>query len=58
VLPPSDVDVGRLETIASWYIWKGAIFPVPRTTVQLAKLAGEREMEAIGTKCKGLLYGL
>jgi hypothetical protein len=57
LLPPSATDVGRLETIASWYIWKGAIFRVPRTTLQLPKLAGGWGMEAIGVKCKVLLYG-
>ena len=57
ILLPSIVDVRRLQAIASWYIWNGAIFRVPMTTLQLPKRAGGWGMDEIGIKCKALLYG-
>jgi len=46
----------QLTTVCTWYIWPGAIFRVPVTTLQLPKEQGCWAPANIEAKCKTLLY--
>jgi hypothetical protein len=46
----------QLTAIATWFIWRGSIFKVQTTTLQLPKLEGGWDLPHIETKCKALLY--
>jgi len=45
----------QLTAISTWFIWRGSIFKVPVTTLQLPKWLGW-DLPHIETKCKALLY--
>jgi DNA-binding NarL/FixJ family response regulator len=40
ILPQTRAQAQRLTTACSWFLWKGAIFRVPQTTLQLPKDKG------------------
>ena len=46
----------QLTTVCTWFIWQGAIFRVPVTTLQLPKEQGGWALANIDDKCKTLLY--
>jgi len=46
----------QLTNICTWFIWKGAIFRVPITTLQWPKKEGGLDMPSIEFKCKTILY--
>ena len=46
----------QLTTICTWFIWKGATFRVPITTVQRPKKEGGWDRPSIDFKCKTILY--
>jgi hypothetical protein len=56
LIPPCRADVHRMETICTWFIWKGAMFKVPLTTLRRPKEEGGWSMDNVGTKCTALLY--
>jgi len=43
-----------MNTAISWFIWKGAIFKVPLSTLQLPKEAGGRALIHMMAKCMTL----
>jgi hypothetical protein len=47
----------QLQTAITWYIWKGAIFRVPITTLQKSKRYGGWGFVDIAAKCSALLLG-
>ena len=51
--PPTD-SVRQMNTAISWFIWKGAIFKVPLSTLKLTKEAGGRALIHIMAKCMTL----
>jgi hypothetical protein len=55
-LPPTTNNVKQLTAIASRFIWHGAMFRVPMSTLQRGKDQGGWGMENIAVKCKMLLY--
>jgi hypothetical protein len=55
-LPPTIKNIKQLNAIAAWYIWHGAIFRVPMTTLQRTEDQGGCGMDNIASKCKMLLY--
>ena len=46
--------VRQMNTAIQWFIWKGAIFKVPLSTLQLPKEAGGRALIYIMAKCMTL----
>ena len=56
ILPPTKEHVQRLTTVCTWFIWQGAIFRVPVSTLQLPKEQGGWSLGNIDAKCKTLLY--
>ena len=54
IFPPSKDSVRQMNTAISWFIWKGAIFKFPRSTLQLPKEAGGRAFIHIMAKCMTL----
>ena len=53
-LPPLADSVRQMNTAISWFIWKGEIFNVPLSTLQLSKEAGGRALIHIMAKCMTL----
>jgi len=47
----------QLNTAIAWYIWKGAIFRVPLSTLHRPKKQGGSGLINIGVKCRALLIG-
>ena len=45
----------QLTTAITWYIWRGTVFRVPVSTLQLPKQMGGWEMPDIEAKCTALL---
>jgi hypothetical protein len=56
ILPPTKEYVQQLTTVCTWFIWQGAIFRVPITTLRLPKEQGGWALANIDAKCKTLLY--
>ena len=48
--PPTDY-VRQINTAISWFLWKGAIFRVPLSTLQWQKELGDRALTHITEKC-------
>jgi len=46
----------QLTAIAMWFIWRGSIFKVPTTTMQLPKWEGGWDFPHVEIKCNALLY--
>lgn len=55
ILPPPTCHVQQLMTICTWFIWKGATFHVPVTTLQQPKDKGGWALTDIALKCRTLL---
>jgi hypothetical protein len=56
VLLLNRIHAHQLTAIATWFIWRGSIFKVPTTTLQLPKWEGGWDLPHVETKCKALLY--
>jgi hypothetical protein len=56
ILPLNCLHAQQLTTICSWFIWQGAIFCVPITTLQRPKYEGGWDFPNVEVKCKTLLY--
>jgi hypothetical protein len=56
IFPPSRIHAQQLTTICAWFIWQGATFRIPMTTLQLSKYEGGWDFPNIEFKCKTLLY--
>jgi len=54
--PLTKEQVQQQTTVCTWFIWQGAIFRVPVTTVQIPKEQGGWALANTETKCKTLLY--
>jgi len=54
IYPPPKDSVRQINTAISWFIWKGAVFKVPLSTLQLPKEAGGRALIHIMAKCMTL----
>jgi hypothetical protein len=55
VLPPLAAHTHQLTAIISWFIWKGATFRVPGTTLQQPKKNGGWALSNVAAKCRTLL---
>ena len=56
VLPLPQAQAQQITTICSWYIWQGAIFRVPITSLYRPKDKGGWDLPHVASKCKTLLY--
>ena len=56
ILPPTKAYVQQLTTVCTWFIWQGAIFRVPVSTLQRPKEQGDWALANRDAKCKRLLY--
>jgi hypothetical protein len=56
ILPPPRALLARLETVANWFIWHGAIFRVPLATLQRPREAGGWGLDKLTIKCNVLFY--
>ena len=56
IFPPTHAHAQQLTTICSWFIWQGATFRVPMTTLQRPKHEGGWDFPNIEIKCKAFLY--
>jgi hypothetical protein len=56
ILLPTKEHVQQLSTLYTWFIWQGAMFRVPVSTLQLPKEQGDWALANIDVKCKTLLY--
>ena len=54
IFPLPSNSVRQMNTAIQWFIWKGAIFKVPLSTLQLPKEAGGRALVHIMAKCMTL----
>jgi hypothetical protein len=54
-LPAPRTYTQRITVAIAWYIWKGAVFKVPITTLQRPKSMGGWEMTHTKAKCNALL---
>jgi hypothetical protein len=50
------VAVARINTVISWYIWKGSVFRVPLSTLYRPKHKGGWQLTHLDAKCRTLLY--
>ena len=57
VLPPPTCHTQQLKSTCTWFIWKGAIFRVPITTLQRTEKSGGWALPDIALKCRALLFG-
>jgi hypothetical protein len=55
-LLPHTKHVQQLTSVCTWYIWRGAPFRVPVTTLRRPKDQGGWAMKDIGGKCRTLLF--
>jgi hypothetical protein len=55
VLPPRPRFVQQLETVCNWFIWQGAVFRVPASTLHQSKTKGGWGLLHIAAKCRTLL---
>jgi hypothetical protein len=56
IFPPTDDSLRMLNTAISWFIWKGAIFRVPLSTLQRRKNGGGWNLIHLKAKCVALLH--
>ena len=56
VLPPWRASVQRITAAIAWYIWRGAIFRVPLSTLERPKVEGGWDMIDIMAKCRTLFF--
>jgi len=57
VLPLPTRHTQQLKSTCTWFIWKGAIFRVPITTLQRSEELGGWSLPDIALKCRALLLG-
>jgi len=57
VLPPPIRHIQQLTTTCTWFIWRGATFRVPTTTLQRPKNQGGWALPEVALKCRALLLG-
>jgi hypothetical protein len=57
VLPPPTRHIQQLPSICTSFIWTGATFRVPTTTLQRPKEQGGWDLPDIALKCRTLLLG-
>jgi len=57
VLQPPTRHIKQLTLMCTWFIWKGATFRVPTTTLQPPKEQGGWALPDIALKCRQLLLG-
>jgi len=55
IFPPHEVNMRRLNTAITWFIWKGATFRIPLSTLQRSKDDGGWDMIHLKAKCLALL---
>jgi len=55
IFPPHEASIRRLNTAIAWFIWKGATFRVPLSTLQRSKDDGGWDMIHLKAKCITLL---
>jgi hypothetical protein len=55
VVPPPQDFIWQLNTILSWYCWKGSIFKVPLYTLRRPKTHGGLQLLNVEAKCRALL---
>jgi hypothetical protein len=55
ILPPLKAHTQQLTTICTWYIWQGATFRVPDTTLRRHQMQGGWELSDVAVKCGTLL---
>ena len=55
IFPPPDECIRMLNTSISWFVWKGAIFRVPLSTLQRRKDEGGWDLIQLKAKCLALL---
>jgi hypothetical protein len=55
IFPPHEASIRRLNTAIAWFLWKGAIFRVPLSTLQRSKEDGGWDMVHLNAKCIALL---
>jgi hypothetical protein len=56
VFPVTRQQAQRITTICTWYLWHGAIFRVPVTTLYLPKSEGGWDLPHVEGKCLAVLY--
>jgi hypothetical protein len=56
ILTPTKVHTQQLTSVCTWFIWQGAIFRVPVTTLQCPKEQGGWALPDTEVKCRTLLY--
>jgi hypothetical protein len=56
IFPLPRAQAQQLMTICSWFLWQGATFRVPATTLQRTKHEGGWSIMNIEVKCRTLLY--
>jgi len=55
ILPPPARHVQQIMTACTWFIWRGAIFRVPATTLQRPTAEGGWALPDVAMKCRALL---
>jgi hypothetical protein len=56
IFPPSRIHTQQLTTICAWFIWQGATFRIPMTTLKLSKYEGGWDFPNNELKCKTLFH--
>ena len=56
IVPITNAQVQQLTTICNWYLWQGAIFRVPQSTLRRPKEEGGWNFPCIRAKCRTLIY--
>jgi len=56
ILPLPANCVRQINTVITWYLWRGDIFRVPLSTLQLPKQKGGWGLLNIDAKCKALYF--
>jgi hypothetical protein len=56
ILPISATYIRQIHTAVTWYLWKGAIFRVPLSTIQRKKTDDGCNLTSISTKSRALFY--
>jgi len=57
VLPPPTRHIQQFTTTCTWFIWRGATFRVPTTTLQRPKDQGGWALPDVAMKCRAILLG-
>jgi hypothetical protein len=55
ILPPPEDIIRQINTAVSWYVWQGAIFHVPMSTLYKPKEMGGWNLINVAAKCRTLL---